>query len=55
MIYIIQNAWQILVATLAGLLAGAAYHAAMGRRGRTALGLTITAFIAEAWLVATLA
>ncbi|MGI4881314.1 MAG: hypothetical protein ACRYG4_27955 [Janthinobacterium lividum] len=55
MIYILQNAWQIIVATLIGLAAGAAYHAAAGRRGRTALGLTITTFIAEAWFTAILA
>ncbi len=55
MIYILQNGWQILVATLAGILAGALYHFAAGRRGRTALGLTITAFVAEACLTAILA
>ncbi len=55
MIYIVQNGWQIVLATLAGLLAGAGYHAAMGRRGQVALGVTITAFVAEAWLTAILA
>ncbi len=55
MIYIVQNGWQIIVATLIGLAVGAAYHAALGRRGRTALGLTLTTFIAEAWLTAILA
>nr|WP_295659226.1 hypothetical protein [Polymorphobacter sp.] len=55
MIYILQNAWQIIVATLIGLAAGAAFHAATGRRGRTALGLTITTVIAEAWFTAILA
>ena len=55
MIYIVQNGWQILLATLAGLLAGAAVHAVAGRRGRVGLGLTGTTFIAEAWLIAILA
>lgn len=55
MIYILQNAWQIILATLIGVAAGAAYHAASGRRGRTALGLTLTSLIAEAWLTAILA
>ncbi|UAJ08692.1 hypothetical protein [Polymorphobacter megasporae] len=55
MIYIVQNGWQIIVTTLIGLAVGAAYHAAAGRRGRIALGLTITNFVAEAWLTAILA
>lgn len=55
MIYILQNAWQIILATLIGVAAGAAYHAASGRRGRIALGLTITTVIAEVWFTAILA
>ena len=51
MIYIVQNAVPILLATLAGLLVGALFH---GRRGYSA-GLIITAFVAEFWFTAILA
>ncbi len=49
MIYILLNAMPILLATLAGLLAGLLVH----RRRDT--GFLVTAFIAQAWFAAILA
>ena len=51
MIYIVQNAVPILLATLAGLMVGALFYPA----GRTRLDWWATAVIAEFWFVAILA
>lgn len=57
MIYIVLNAVPILIATLAGLLFGAAYHALRRRGGaeRVGIGFVVLAFVAEYWLAAILA
>lgn len=56
MIYIVDNLWPILVATLAGLAAGAIVHALAGRaERRIAAGFVMTAFVAEFWFAAILA
>ena len=52
MIYIVQNALPIALATLAGLLVGALYHRLTGSAGRPPI---VTAVIAEGWLCAILA
>ena len=51
MIYIVQNAVPILLATLAGLIVGAAFYPVARRRA----GWLATAFVAEAWFAAILA
>lgn len=53
MIYIIENAWPIILATLAGLAVGVVFLGAAGRRPKPSL--IITALIAEGWLAAILA
>lgn len=54
MIYIVDNALPILIATLAGLVVGVVYDRLRG--GTRRLGaLALTAFIAELWLCAILA
>jgi len=50
-IYIVQNARAILLATIAGLLVGAVFYPA----GRRRLGWLVTAFVAEFWFAAILA
>ncbi len=51
MIYILENALPILLATLAGLVVGVAFYPAARQR----IGWLITAFVAEAWFAAILA
>ena len=51
MIYIVDNALPILLATLAGLTAGALFHPAARRRP----GWWVTAFVAEFWFASILA
>lgn len=51
MIYIVENALPILLATLAGLIVGALFYPG----GRRRPGWLATAFIAEAWFAAILA
>jgi hypothetical protein len=51
MIYIVENALPILLATLAGLVVGVAFYPAARQRA----GWLIPAFIAEAWFAAILA
>jgi hypothetical protein len=58
MIYIVMNAFAIVVATVFGLAFGAAYHqATRGTRPRTtvSLGTIATIFLAQLWLCAILA
>lgn len=59
MIYIVLNLTPILAATLAGLAVGGLYHAAVGRGGARARGLSpslvVVAALAEFWLCAILA
>lgn len=54
MIYIVENLWPILAATLAGLAFGAIWYAPRGGR-RPAAGYAIAAFVAEFWFCAILA
>lgn len=56
MIYIVLNAWPIALATLAGLLFGAAlYRAVLGNALRLSVGTGITVALAEFWFAAILA
>lgn len=51
MIYIVDNAGAIMLATVAGLLVGVAFYPEARRR----IGWLVTAFVAEAWFAALLA
>lgn len=55
MIYILLNLWPIGVATLIGLIIGAAYHRLSGGVARPPTGLVLSAALAEFWLAAILA
>ncbi len=54
MIYIVANLQAILLATAGGLAVGAAYRAALGRRG-VPPGLVAAAMLGEFWLTSILA
>ena len=59
MIYIVQNLWPILAATLAGLAVGVAHHLATGRAAHAPVAtrppLLLIALVAEFWLACILA
>jgi hypothetical protein len=58
-IYIVQNFWPILAATLAGLAVGVAHHLATGRAAHAPVAtrppLLVIALVAEFWLACILA